>query len=90
MTNLSTVEEETLSLIAKLGDEEMSQLAARQWVMVITEYDQPGVPLSEATLSLIAQLQRALPPVPDEGWRSLVWAIANEARRALLVAGVRA
>jgi hypothetical protein len=96
MTELTALDREVLTLIARFEGstdpdmhDAMTQYAARQLLTEVAEYDVPGVPLCADTLSLIAQLQQALPPVPDGGWRSHVAGIGWQASHMLIVAGVR-
>lgn len=96
MSELTNIDREVLQLITRFEgatdpmQDAMSQASARQLLSEIVEYDLPGVQLSEDTVSFIAQLQRALSPVPYEGWRSDVAGIAWCASHLLVVAGTRA
>lgn len=67
--------------------EAMSQYDARLLLEGVRDYNQPWIELDENVRSLCDQLERALPPVPDGGWRSYVAALAHEAGRLLLQAG---
>lgn len=91
-TELSLLDEEVLQLITGFEaaterhiEDALSQAGARRLLGEVVEYE--VAPLSEGTLSLISQLQRALPPVPNGDWRSHVSLLANEAKRQLLAAG---
>ncbi len=97
MSELTGLDIDALRLIAKFQGatdrdmhEALSHYDARLLLEGVRDFNQPWVGVGDNVRSLCDQLEKAIPPVPDEGWRSHVTMIAFEAERLLLVAGVRA